>query len=184
VIQPEPDNLAAIADVLPARPDLILGPLMLALTDQVAGYYRRLADANAAVYDPDLARSLNNCRSGWRGGRTPRRRPRQQRVWSGGLPIWLGVGLALVGGLALAALFWDKEPWAMAATAGATVLLAILTAQLYSAAFAQLRASSRPLLVGVKPNAPLLPDLAHQMKPDKRSPDKKPPCYCSDRRGG
>jgi hypothetical protein len=104
----------------------------------------------------------------------------KQRVWSGGLPIWLGVGLALVGGLALAALFWDKEPWAIAATAGATVLLAIFTAQLYSAAFAQLRASSRPLLVEVKPYAPLLPDLAHQMKPDKRNPEKKRPCYQID----
>jgi tetratricopeptide (TPR) repeat protein len=60
VIPPQPDNLAAIVDALPARPDLILGPLMLALSDQVAGYYRRLASANAAAYEPDLAGSLNN----------------------------------------------------------------------------------------------------------------------------
>jgi hypothetical protein len=44
VIVPQPDNLAAIVDSLPQRPDLILGPL----TDQLATYYRRLAGARAS----------------------------------------------------------------------------------------------------------------------------------------
>ena len=92
------------------------------------------------------------------------------RAWPIGLPIWLAVGLLGVVGLAIAALIADRDSWAVAATALATALLAVFTAQLYSAAIATLRAESRPLLVEVKPYAPPPADLAIRWGPDKRDP--------------
>ena len=71
-----------------------------------------------------------------------------------GLPAWLSVGLLLVTALAVYSLLAREETAAVVATALATVLLALFTAQLYAAAVAQLRASSRPVLVEVKPYAP------------------------------
>jgi hypothetical protein len=52
--------LPAALNALPQRPDLIVGPLALTLTTQAVTAYRRLAAANAAAYEPDLAGSLNN----------------------------------------------------------------------------------------------------------------------------
>ncbi len=52
--------LPAALESLPRRRDLVLGPLSLTLTAQAVAVYRRLAAANAAAYEPDLARSLNN----------------------------------------------------------------------------------------------------------------------------
>ena len=60
VIALQPDGLDAIVDRLPPRPDLILGPLALALTDVLTTHFRHLAAANAAAYEPALASSLNN----------------------------------------------------------------------------------------------------------------------------
>jgi hypothetical protein len=82
-----------------------------------------------------------------------------------GLPAWLPFGLVLVGVLALCALIASDATWAVVATAMATVLLALFTAQLYSAAVAQLRASVRPLLVEVKPYAAPPPDLGGHLDP-------------------
>ena len=56
----ELDELAlreAVA-VMPAGPNQILGPLGLALATQLVRHHRRLADANLAASEPDLARSL------------------------------------------------------------------------------------------------------------------------------
>jgi hypothetical protein len=56
----DPGILPAILDSLPQRADLILGPLALTLTARLSAYYRRLAGANPAAYEPALALSLNN----------------------------------------------------------------------------------------------------------------------------
>jgi len=45
---------------LPPRADLVLNPLAVVLTTQVVERHRRLAAANPAAYEPDLAMSLNN----------------------------------------------------------------------------------------------------------------------------
>ncbi len=60
VIEVDASALPAAVNALPQRPDLILGPLALALTSQAVTVYRRLAAANAAAYEPALAMSLNN----------------------------------------------------------------------------------------------------------------------------
>ena len=70
-----------------------------------------------------------------------------------GIPAWLALGLAVVTAISIYALFAERYTAAVVATALATVLLALFTAQLYSTAVAQLRASVRPLLVEVKPFA-------------------------------
>ncbi len=71
----------------------------------------------------------------------------------------------LVAGLAVAGLLSEKtERLAIVATALATVILAVFTAQLYVAAFAQWVSSNRPLLIEVKPFAPSPPDIGG--KPD------------------
>jgi hypothetical protein len=59
VIPVAPDGLAAILGRFPPRPDLILGPLALTLTNAVMTYHRGVADADPA-YQPELAASLNN----------------------------------------------------------------------------------------------------------------------------
>jgi hypothetical protein len=82
-----------------------------------------------------------------------------------------GVGLGVV------AVIVDDQLWAVVATALATTLLAVFTAQLYSAAVAQLRASSRPLLVDVRPFAPPPADLTVHWGPDKATPEKERPYY-------
>ena len=60
VVEPDPSVLAGVLDALPQRSDLVLGPLALTLTSQLTNHVRRLAAANAAAYEPDLATSLNN----------------------------------------------------------------------------------------------------------------------------
>jgi hypothetical protein len=56
----DPAGLADVADALPPRPDLVLGPLALTLTSQVADHHRDLASTDAAAHEPSLARWLNN----------------------------------------------------------------------------------------------------------------------------
>jgi hypothetical protein len=60
VVAVDPGVLAAALDSLPPRPDLVLGPLALTLNAQMVAVYRRLATANPAANQPDLAMSLHN----------------------------------------------------------------------------------------------------------------------------
>jgi hypothetical protein len=64
----------------------------------------------------------------------------------------------------------EGETWGVTSTALATVLLAAYTARLYTTALAQLRASTRPLLVEVKPYAPPPPDLGARLDPETNRP--------------
>ncbi len=52
--------LYAALNIIPARRDLILGPLVLTLTDRLTTAYRRLAAADRTAYEPDLAGMLND----------------------------------------------------------------------------------------------------------------------------
>ncbi|MGI8983430.1 MAG: hypothetical protein ACR2HM_02670 [Acidimicrobiales bacterium] len=54
------EALAAVMDVLPPRSDLVVNPLAVVLASDLVERRRRLATANPAAYEPDLAMSLNN----------------------------------------------------------------------------------------------------------------------------
>ena len=56
----DPGALQTAVDMMPPRNDLILAPLAVTLTAQLAEHHRELAAGNPAAYQPDLALSLNN----------------------------------------------------------------------------------------------------------------------------
>jgi hypothetical protein len=59
-VPPDPEVLPEIVDTFPFRSDLMLNPLTVVLTDQLAEWARSLAEADPAAYLPALAMSLNN----------------------------------------------------------------------------------------------------------------------------
>jgi len=59
-VPPHPGVLAEILDEFPPRSDLMLNPLAVVLTDQIAEWGRSLAEADPAAWLPALASSLNN----------------------------------------------------------------------------------------------------------------------------
>ena len=74
-IRLDPGALQAAVDMMPPRNDLILAPLALTLTAQLADHHRELSADNPGAYQPDLAQSLHNLsrrlvhagrREGWR----------------------------------------------------------------------------------------------------------------------
>lgn len=71
LVSVDAEVLPGIVGRFPARPDLILGSLVLTLSGQLADHFRRLAAVNPAAYEPDLTRSLNNL--SFRLGETGRR---------------------------------------------------------------------------------------------------------------
>ena len=60
VVDLDLDGLPEILDRFPRRSDLVLGPIALTLSTRLTAHRRRLARANPAAYEPDLAASLNN----------------------------------------------------------------------------------------------------------------------------
>ena len=58
-VPPDPDQLPGMLDGFPWF-NTVLDHLVLTLTSQLAGHYRRLAAANPAAFEHDLARVLNN----------------------------------------------------------------------------------------------------------------------------
>ncbi|MCE9622687.1 MAG: tetratricopeptide repeat protein [Actinomycetia bacterium] len=54
------DVLMRCSDSLPRSPNLLIGPLHLAISERIAATLRELAEANPAAYLPNLATSLNN----------------------------------------------------------------------------------------------------------------------------
>ena len=59
VAPPDPRRLPDVLNNFP-RSNTLLGNLVLTLTSQLTDHYRRLAAANPAAFEPDLARSLNH----------------------------------------------------------------------------------------------------------------------------
>jgi hypothetical protein len=59
-VPPDPGVLAEVLDGFPSRTDLMLNPLAVVLSDQIADWSRSLAQANPAPYLPALAMSLNS----------------------------------------------------------------------------------------------------------------------------
>jgi hypothetical protein len=54
------DVLPNVVGAFPPRADLVLNPLVLALTQQQTMHSRQLAQADSATHAPDVAMSLNN----------------------------------------------------------------------------------------------------------------------------
>lgn len=101
-----------------------------------------------------------------------RRRISKSLPTEAALPWWLPTGLCVVAAGAIYGFVAtsEGETWGATATALATVLLVAYTARLYTTALAQLRASTRPLLVEVKPYAPPPPDLGARIDPKTNRP--------------